>query len=385
LSKNYTKITVLKLFTFDFSLEKGYNKMDSLTQIVLGGAVGEVVLGKKIGNKAILFGAIAGTIPDLDVFQGLIQQTISHRGFTHSFFFAFLMSPILAWLTLKIFKDRNLGQIPIENLNLWQKFQKRFLRESGASFKEWTWLYFLGFVTHILLDVQTIYGTELLWPYKARLTTANVFVADPLYTLPFLVILIAVMFYKRDSKARRNLNRFGLILSTSYLLLTMVFKAITYQKFTKNLKEQNIEYSRIETGPTPLNAILWFANVETKDQYLTGNYSLLDKDDHIKFKTYDKNFELRQKLQGYENFKKLNHFSKDWYLLTALENDTIKYENMRFGGPFTDDEEANFVFSYKLKLVGDELTFKEDFDREKMKGKAGSIFSKLWQRILGNK
>ena len=41
--------------------------MDSLTQIVLGAAVGEAVLGRKIGNKAILYGAIAGTIPDLDV------------------------------------------------------------------------------------------------------------------------------------------------------------------------------------------------------------------------------------------------------------------------------------------------------------------------------
>jgi inner membrane protein len=41
--------------------------MDSLTQIVLGASVGEAVAGKKIGNKAMLWGAIAGTIPDLDV------------------------------------------------------------------------------------------------------------------------------------------------------------------------------------------------------------------------------------------------------------------------------------------------------------------------------
>jgi len=38
--------------------------MDSLTQIVLGAACGEIALGKKIGNKALLFGAIGGTIPD---------------------------------------------------------------------------------------------------------------------------------------------------------------------------------------------------------------------------------------------------------------------------------------------------------------------------------
>ncbi|MFT6210598.1 MAG: inner membrane protein, partial [Bacteroidia bacterium] len=33
--------------------------MDSLTQIVLGAAVAEAALGKKIGNKALLWGGIA--------------------------------------------------------------------------------------------------------------------------------------------------------------------------------------------------------------------------------------------------------------------------------------------------------------------------------------
>ena len=41
--------------------------MDSLTQATLGAAVGEAMLGKKIGGKAALIGAVIGTIPDLDV------------------------------------------------------------------------------------------------------------------------------------------------------------------------------------------------------------------------------------------------------------------------------------------------------------------------------
>ena len=72
--------------------------MDSLTQIVLGAACGEATLGKKIGNKALLFGAIGGTIPDLDVFVGdwlydnEIQVMAFHRGFMHSIFFAIFAS-----------------------------------------------------------------------------------------------------------------------------------------------------------------------------------------------------------------------------------------------------------------------------------------------------
>ena len=76
--------------------------MDSITQIVLGAAVGEFVLGRKVGNKAMLWGAIAGTIPDLDVYQSLIFDTLRanelHRGFSHSILFSVIFAPILAWL-----------------------------------------------------------------------------------------------------------------------------------------------------------------------------------------------------------------------------------------------------------------------------------------------
>ena len=78
--------------------------MDSLTQIVLGAAVGEVVLGRKIGNRAMLWGAVAGTIPDLDVmiasvFMNEVNGLAFHRGITHSIFFAITFSFVMAKYT----------------------------------------------------------------------------------------------------------------------------------------------------------------------------------------------------------------------------------------------------------------------------------------------
>lgn len=59
--------------------------MDSVTQAVLGAAVGEAVLGKHIGNKAAIAGAIIATIPDLDVlltfFFTPLQNISIHRGY----------------------------------------------------------------------------------------------------------------------------------------------------------------------------------------------------------------------------------------------------------------------------------------------------------------
>jgi inner membrane protein len=82
--------------------------MDSLTQIILGAACGEAVLGRKIGNKALLFGAMGGTIPDLDVFFGRLIYTneidimLFHRGFMHSILFSVLAGFLFGWLAFKL-------------------------------------------------------------------------------------------------------------------------------------------------------------------------------------------------------------------------------------------------------------------------------------------
>ncbi len=332
--------------------------MDSLTQIVLGAAVGEVVLGKKIGNRAILWGAIAGTIPDLDVFARMLvsdkmTSLLMHRAFTHSFLFSFLMAPIFGYLLHKLFK------------------------RSKATFRDWTILFFWGFLTHILLDVQTNYGTQLLWPFHNRLAISNVFVVDPLYTIPFLIFVIVVMFYKRTNPKRAKINRIGLYVSTGYLVLTFLIKMYTYQKFTKSLRQQGINYNRIETGPTPLNAILWYANIETDKYYYVGNYSLLDKSDVIEFKKFEKKQELRNQLKDYHNFKRMNKFSKDWYLLTK-EKEAIFYNNIRFGIFGFEKKDRNFVFKQQIEFIDGDI----QFNSKREMNKEESIFSILKKIVL---
>lgn len=82
--------------------------MDSLTQIVLGAAVGEATLGRKLGNRAMLWGGIAGTLPDLDVLANMATDPISalvyHRSFTHSIVFAALAAPIMGWATYLLYR-----------------------------------------------------------------------------------------------------------------------------------------------------------------------------------------------------------------------------------------------------------------------------------------
>ena len=152
--------------------------MDSLTQIVLGAAVGEVMLGKKLGWKAQFVDAIAGTIPDLDILVNLFTQDemiklLAHRSYTHAWLMQLLLALPFAFITSKIDKVH-------------------------YSFKKYYWFWYLAFVTHSLLDAFTAYGTQLFLPFSNELVAFNIVsVVDFLYTIPFLLILILCFFTEK--------------------------------------------------------------------------------------------------------------------------------------------------------------------------------------------
>ena len=76
--------------------------MDSITHIVIGAAIGDAILGKKIGRKAALIGALAKSIPDFDLFYtGLSDPRLyvcHHRGHTHSLIWELLYAFPLAFI-----------------------------------------------------------------------------------------------------------------------------------------------------------------------------------------------------------------------------------------------------------------------------------------------
>jgi len=73
--------------------------MDSLSQLAVGAVVGETVLGKDTGNRAMLWGAVVGTLPDLDIlFYPLMDEVAQlgwHRGISHSLLLDCVLAPLL--------------------------------------------------------------------------------------------------------------------------------------------------------------------------------------------------------------------------------------------------------------------------------------------------
>jgi inner membrane protein len=339
--------------------------MDSLTQIVLGAACGEAVLGKKIGNRALLFGAIGGTIPDLDVFIGRflysneIQAMAFHRGFMHSLLFSFLGCFVFGWITYKLY---NTGK-----------------RQETSTLKNWIWLFFWAIFTHPLLDCFTPYGTQLFAPFSNyRVAFNNISVVDPFYTVPFLVCIIVTMFFKRTNTKRLLWLKAGVYISSAYMIFTIFNKFYMDAVFEKSFEKAGINFTRFSAQPTIFNNFLWYAVAETEENYHLTFYSLFDeKSTSEKILTVKKNHDLLD--MNDVNLRTLTWFSNKYYNISKKEKvGTYKYVDLRY--PMLNPEDPNTsIFNFIIYNKDNEwdiLPFdgptptKEDFTKfiERLKG-----------------
>lgn len=332
--------------------------MDSLSQIVLGAATGEAVLGRRIGNKALVWGAIGGTIPDLDVLGGLVLDPLAnlafHRGITHSVLFWVVGACAMAW--------------PLARS-----------RRNDVGYAGWAWFFFATFATHVLLDCFTLYGTQVWAPFAdTRVAWSTISVADPLYTLPFLGFVVALSRAEKGSARRRKWHRWAWGWSCGVLALTVVNKLHVDQTFRAALAAQGIPATRMVTTPTILNNVLWNATAETADAYYLGTYSLFDTSP-VTFARVEKGWEHLGEFAEDPTVQVLQWFS-DGYLHVAPPVDGLwEFSDLRFG---SFDEGDEFIFRLQGRTDGDALVFT---------GAAGGpppekreqFFPAFWSRLTG--
>ncbi len=403
--------------------------MDSLTQISLGAAIGEAVLGRKVGNRAMLWGAIGGIMPDLDTVANLVTDPISglayHRAITHSFLFAVLVPPMLGWVIHRIYSPRKEASwfgpwilfgialtallvtgalvLPMpEREALWAGITVSLailciplalgLREANrktpsenpnASWRGWTLLLFLAIVTHPLLDTCTTFGTQLFQPFAdTRAGWDNISVVDPLYTLPLLIGVLLAFRLARDSRRRMWFNVAGILLSSAYMALTFYNKSRVDTVFENSLAEQGIEYSRYMTSPTLFNNVLWQGVAESDSTYHFGYYSLFDQEARFdELQAVAKDHELLDAYAGDRDVQVLQWFSNGYY---SVEEDDGRFifNDLRFGSIDPPGiEEPHYVFKFELdpESATDVEASQEEASRRDLDG----AFDFLWNRIWG--
>ncbi len=401
--------------------------MDSVSQMVLGAAVGEAVLGRKLGNRAMFWGAVGGTIPDLDVitspFLSELQSLAFHRGISHSIFFAVLGGLASGWLLYRLHKSPYYRQILMAILSLfisciptslffflfaddhqryyyaalalglavpifmglkrWYAERPKFISE--ASLRSWQWMFFWAYLTHALLDTFTMYGTQLFMPFSDyRAAIASISVADPFgYTLPFVICLVIASRYNRTTSKRRFWTYAGIAISTGYLLLTIWHKQKINRVYRAQLTEQGISYTRMISGPAIMNNFLWNATVEAEDAYYMGQYSIFDTSP-ISFLKVPKNHDLISAPSEDNTVNVLSWFSDGFYSVYHRADGLFQINDLRFGTFRGTGEKNDFIFRFVLdrdangnyELLRTEGGPSEEDDR-------GEIFKDLWLRIKG--
>jgi inner membrane protein len=288
--------------------------MDSLSQIALGAAVGVAAMGRRTALwKAAAWGAVAGTLPDLDVFidhGDAVRNMVLHRAETHAPF----------WLTL--------FSLPFAAAVAW-------LHGEQAQWRRWWFALWLALVTHPLLDAMTVYGTQLALPFTNRpFGVGSIFIIDPLYTLPLLLGTGAAL-------ARRSLraNALGLVLSTAYLAWGVVAQQHVERIARASLAEQGIAAERMLVTPTAFNSVLWRVLVVDGASYREGFYSLFDASPQIRFDRFDRGSALGPALAGFDSVRRIADFSRGFYKLSA-DGPALHITDLRMG------QEPFYTFSF---------------------------------------
>ncbi len=295
--------------------------MDSLTQLTFGAACGEAVLGRKVGRKALLWGAVLGTIPDLDVFiplGGPVNDFVYHRGFSHSLFLLALLSPVIAWLITKVHSET-----------------KRYYRR-------WVLLCLIVLEASVLLDLLTIYGTQIFWPFDTTpMAIPILFIIDPLFTLPILFGVLSALIIKRNSFLGHRLNTVGLTLSLAYIVWAFSAGEFVERRVAKKLAGQAVSYSQFISSPAPFTTLLWRVVGIDKDQYFETYFSLFDKDTPLFVDFYPRNLALMTGIEKHPPVVKLKWFTRGYYAFSTVDEDVVMTD-LRMGS------EPDYVFRFKV-------------------------------------
>lgn len=295
--------------------------MDSLTQIVLGASVGVAVMGRATRTaRAAAWGAVAGTLPDLDVLidQGdPILDMVLHRAESHAFFWLTLFSLPMAWVVARLHGERD-------------------------RWRRWWLALWLALVTHPLLDLLTVYGTQVLLPFTDRpFGLGSVFIIDPLVTLPWAVG-VAVALCAASPVRAAWANRIGLGLGVAYLAWGMAVQQHVLAQARASLAAQGLVAEHLLATPAPFNTVLWRVVAVGQGRYHEGFHSLLDAPGPIRFESFDQGQSWSDVLPGHDGLARIRAFSRGFWSLKLAPDGRLVLSDLRMG------QEPFYVFRFVI-------------------------------------
>lgn len=335
--------------------------MDSVTQFVLGAAVQGVGMGKYQGRKALLYGGMLGTLPDLDIlirYADPISSMTYHRGFSHSIFVLTALAFVITWITFK------------RNKTLPFSFKRLFITLT------------LALVTHPIIDAMTVYGTQLFWPFNFTPTMwSTVFIIDPIYTLPLIFTCLWAL-WKKMSPASIKGMFIALVFGFGYFGTGFIGKAYHEHRLETTLKSQGIEVEKVLATPTAFNTVLWRVIAVDKNGNLYDAVSgWFDQKDAPEFVKVPLNLSYQAEISPQSpELQRLQWFTDNWLHYKEID-DKIVVSDTRMGlaGQF------NFRFVVAKKENGQWKAIQPQRYPTARVHFRTEMLSLLWQRMWSDK
>jgi inner membrane protein len=248
--------------------------VDTATQALLGAAIGQLGFAERLGRRALWWGAVGGTLPDLDVIavatHGPFGEFLYHRGFTHSLWFGPVVGPLLG---AALWRAHARGSARRE-----REGRPRAAPDPGAlaARRAWMALLALALFTHPLLDVFTAYGTQLLAPFSLHRFALNaVGIIDPFYS-GLLVAALAIGWLRRsEPRAGSVAAAIALALSTAYLGYGWLQNVRAEADVRRALAAEGVAHATVRAYPTLLQPYLRRVVVRTDGEVRVGLYTTL--------------------------------------------------------------------------------------------------------------
>ena len=347
-----------------------FSRVDSITQAALGAAVGEMMLGKRLGNRALAWGALFGTVPDLDALFSPFFETAGklwwHRGPSHSLLVMVLVSWALAPRLAKLWKREKISKA-----------------QAG-------WFVFAAWSTHVLIDCFTVYGTSVLWPFPAsRVAFNHLFIIDPLFTLPMLVTLgwLAFLRTKKQLPQRRKLNAWGLGIAAGYAALSVGMKFAASAGFDADLARRGVSFERRMEAPTPFNIVLWRSVVDRGDEFWVGYRTVFERHSTpVRWTVYPKGADALASMGDLREVKTLQWFSDGWWLARPHAKGAwigdLRFGETRNWGDKKGMVDSRLAFAWDVapNATGDRVR-----TRFSTRTNAGENLRRLAWRMVGNR
>lgn len=335
--------------------------MDSLTHIALGACIGEAFFERKFGKKAMLWGALAQSIPDIDFIAaswlGTAENLLAHRGFTHSILFAVLIIPLFALAVDKIHKPEDFT------------YRKLLL------------FFSIEVLLHLLLDGFNNYGVGWLEPFDhTRFSFNSIYVADPFFSIWPGIAFIVLLVLNRYNQRRRLWWKFGLLLPFLYICYCTVNKIIITKNAEKVIAASNIPSKYSFTTPAPLQNWLWYVVSGDDNGFYTGYRSVFDNSDSIKFEYFPRNDALLKNMESKKEVALLKQFAHNFYTVEKVQ-DTILFNDLRFGQEVGwENPRGRFAFHYILQPPADNALVVQ---RGRFAGWSWNSFAVMIKKIKG--